>query len=186
VRRTRPLTRGVRGGRRRGLSLIEVLVALAIFLFALVVIGRLITLGTERAQDVQQQGQAVQLCQAKLAEVAAGAVPLTSQGGTPFEGDPDWQWSLQCEQDSVPGLWRVQVRVSRQRADGTRVESSLTQLLLDPAQRGSTMDAPPTADSGTGSQPADSSSGGNTGSASSAQPSSGGGSGGSATPGRGP
>src|SRR5437764_12373757 len=116
MRHTRPPAadpRAPRPGCRRGLSLLEVLVAMAIFLFALVVIGRLITFGTERAQDVQQQGEAIQLCQTKLAEVVAGAVPLLPHGDTPFEEDPRWQWSLECESDAVPALWRVRVRVSR-------------------------------------------------------------------------
>ena len=38
---------------RHGLSLLEVLVALTIFLLAFVALGQLIVMGTDRAQDVQ-------------------------------------------------------------------------------------------------------------------------------------
>jgi hypothetical protein len=58
----------------------------------------------------------------------------------PFEDEPDWQWSLQAEPESVPNLYRVQVRVSRPRPDGSRMaECVLTQLVIDPAVRGSTL-----------------------------------------------
>jgi general secretion pathway protein I len=128
-------------GGRPGLSLLEVLVALAIFLISLIAIGQLITLGGERAVDGQQHGRAAQLCQSKLAEVVAGAVPLTSQSEVPFDEDPNWVWSLDCTQADAPGLWNVQVRVIRQRSDGTQVERSLSQMVLDPSLRGSTMDS---------------------------------------------
>src|SRR5262249_46245586 len=92
---------------RQGLSLLEVVVALTIFLFALGVIGRLVTMGGDQAFDVQQKGQASQLCQSKLAEVVAGVVPLQNQSEVPFDEDPQWLWSLDAEQGSVSGLWNV-------------------------------------------------------------------------------
>src|SRR5262249_36413301 len=121
---------------RPGLSLLEVLVALAIFLFALVGLGTLITLGGDRALDVRQQSWAIQRCQSKLAEVMVGAVPLSPQSDVPFEEDPDWHWSLEAEATGITGLWNVTVRVMRQRPDGSRVETSLTQLVPDPSLRG--------------------------------------------------
>src|SRR5207249_8021325 len=97
---------------RRGLTLLEVIVALSIFLMALVGIGRLITLASDAAVEVQQQGQAVQLAQSQLAKVAAGIAPLQSQSDVPCDEDPDWNYTLICEsQESVQGLWRVQVQV---------------------------------------------------------------------------
>jgi hypothetical protein len=107
---------------------------------ALVGIGRLLTLSGERALEVQQQGRAAQLCQAKLAEVIAGVLSLSSQSGS-FDEDPDWQWSVDAQSDSsISGLWRVKVTVSRDRPDGSRTESSLNQMVLDPTLRGSTTD----------------------------------------------
>jgi hypothetical protein len=115
--------------------------ALAILLFALIGIGRLLTLSGDRAMEVQQQGRAAQLCQAKLAEVVAGVVSLSSHSGA-FDEDPDWQWTVDAESDSsISGLWRVRVTVSRNHADGSRIESSLNQMVLDPSLRGSTTDA---------------------------------------------
>jgi hypothetical protein len=119
----------------------EVLVALAIFLLAFAGISRLVTFASDRALDVKLQSQATQLCQAKLAEAVAGAVPLSSQADVPLEEDPSWAWSLDAEQGSVPGLWNVTVKVKRQQNGSAHLEASLSQMVLDPSQRGSTLDA---------------------------------------------
>jgi hypothetical protein len=155
-----------------------VLAALAIFLLALIGIGRLLTLSGERALEVQQQSRAAQLCQAKLAEVTAGVVALSSQSGA-FDEDPDWQWSVDAQSDSISGLWRVKITVSRGRPDGSRIESSLNQMVLDPSLRGSTTDTPPAASSSSNS-----SAGTGSGSGSGASGGQGGMTGGGAMPGK--
>lgn len=128
---------------RRGLSLMEVLISLVIFLGALVVIGRLILIGGERALEVKYEALATQLCQAKMAEVVAGAVPLQSQSRVAFADDPAWSWSLEVEAGDLPGLWRVQVRVEREeRPELRKIECTLSQLVIDPAWRGGNGTAP--------------------------------------------
>jgi type II secretion system protein I len=123
------------------MTLLEVLVALGIFLIALVGIVKLVSLGGEQARLVQLNAQATQLCQSKLAEVVAGVVPLSSQSDVPFDEDPDWLWSLDANQGDIAGLWKLTVRVSREQSDGSRIECSLDRMLLDPSLRGSTLDA---------------------------------------------
>ncbi len=123
---------------RSGLSLLEVLVALAIFLFSLVALSRLIDVGSDRARDVQWLGQASTLAQSRMAEVMAGSIALTSQSDTTCDEDPDWSWSLDAEPDIAPGLYRVKVTVSRQRPDGSRFETVINQMVLDPTYRGNT------------------------------------------------
>jgi prepilin-type N-terminal cleavage/methylation domain-containing protein len=152
-----------RAGTRQGLSLLEVLVAMAIFLFALVGIGRLITFGTDRAMDAEQQSRAAQLCLSKMAEVNAGVVSLSSQADVPFDEDPDWTWTLDAEQGNITGLWTVTVTVSRQRNGLPPMQSSLHQMILDPSLRGSATDVS-AASSATDTSGA---SGGNTGAANS-------------------
>jgi Tfp pilus assembly protein PilV len=159
---------------RLGLSLLEVLTALAIFLGAFVVIGQLITMSGERALEVQQQSRAAQLCQSKLAEVLVGSVPLTQQGDTPFEEDPDWHWSLDVDTQSITNLSTVTVKVNRQRSDGTKVECVLNQMVLNPSQRGSTIDIAAAAAAAKAASSASASSGGSSSSSSSSDSSSGG------------
>jgi type II secretion system protein I len=126
------------GGKRQGLSLLEVLVALAIFLISLIGIGRLITFAADRARDVQEQALAIQMCESKLAEAAAGVLTLGSaQSSTPFDEDPSWEWSMDCDQAAnMTGLWNVTIHVTRARHDGSKVEVALSQMVLDPSVRG--------------------------------------------------
>jgi general secretion pathway protein I len=127
--------------KRRGLTLLEVLIALGIFLTAFAALSQLVSLSADSALSIQQQSRAAQLCQAKLAEVAAGVVPLNSQSDVPFDEAPNYLWSLDASQAEISGLWKVTVRVTLQRSDGERIECSLDRMLLDPTLRGNAMDA---------------------------------------------
>jgi len=129
--------------RRAGLSLMEVLIALVIFLTSLIVIGRLIIMGGERALEVKLESYATRLCQSKLAEVSAGAIPLSGQGEVPFDEDPNWVWSLEAEEGDAPGLWRINIRVTRQQPAQPKIECAIRQLVLDPSLRGGTTAATP-------------------------------------------
>jgi hypothetical protein len=126
---------------RPALSLLEVIVALAIFLISLTAIGHLVSMGSERALDIEQQGEAAMLAQAKMAEVIWGVIPLSSVGDQSFDEAPDYKWSLTAEQNSnVSNLWNVSVTITRERSDGTKIESTLSQMVLDPSIRGSSQD----------------------------------------------
>jgi Tfp pilus assembly protein PilV len=143
---------------RSGLSLLEVIISLTVFLFSLVALSFLVTTAGNLAQETQFRSQAARLCQTKLAEVVAGAVGLDAQSEASFEEDPDYHWSLDVEQGDVPGLHNVTVRVTRKRADGSQVECSLSQMILDPSLVGSHLDTPgaaasPMTDSGDSSSP---------------------------------
>jgi Tfp pilus assembly protein PilV len=127
--------------RRPGLSLMEVLVALTVFLIALIGLGKLAIIGSDRALETQDQIRAAQLCQSKMAELLVGAVSLNGQTDVPFDEDPDWTWSLEADQGNVSGLWNVTLRVKHESAAGLKVECVMSQMILDPSLRGSTMDA---------------------------------------------
>jgi len=139
-----------RPARRAGLSLLEVLLALAIFLFALIALGQLITLGSDRARDVEWLSYGSVKARGKMNEVLTGVLPLTGTGDAAFEDDPDWNYAVTADQDATPALYRVTVTVSRLRPDGTKFETSLTQYVLDPAQRGNTDGTTTGTDDGTG------------------------------------
>lgn len=127
--------------RRDGLSLLEVLIALSIFVAALVGLGQLTTQGRDLAREAQLQTEAAQLCQTKLAEIYAGAALLTAQHDMSFEDAPGWRWDLECEPDTnVPNLWRVEVTVRRPPVSGRPLEVTLNQWLLEPRARGSVFD----------------------------------------------
>jgi len=124
---------------RKGMSLLEVLVATSIFLLALIGLTQLLNLSSDKAQEVQFRSEATQLCQGKLFEITSGALPL--QGGSDtFPEAPEYQWTVTVDSGSIANLFDVTVTVSRQRANGTSLEVSLSQSVLDPSVIGSTQD----------------------------------------------
>ena len=79
---------------RSGLTLLEVLIALSIFVAAFAAISQLFTLGSRAAIQASLETQAVLRCESKLAEVVAGIESLEAADGTAYEDDPRWVWSL--------------------------------------------------------------------------------------------
>ncbi len=136
--------------RRSGLTLFEVIIALAIFLIAVEAVSELLTLSTNNAVRASMQTQGAFLCQSKMAEVLAGIQDVNSPVSdyTPFD-DPNgtganakWQWKMDCQQNSsINGLWTVQISVKMDREGSDSFEYSLTQLMYTPSQRGSTLDS---------------------------------------------
>ena len=129
--------------KRAALTLLEVVIALAIFLLAMTVFSQMLIRNGEMTRDIQRQNLATRLCQSKMAEVVSGVVPLTTQSDTAFDEEPNYTWSLTADNGSVAGLWNVTVVVTRQQTDaGNTIQCSLTQMVLDPSVIGSTQDVP--------------------------------------------
>ncbi|VTS06176.1 type IV pilus modification PilV family protein [Tuwongella immobilis] len=122
--------------RRAGLSLIEVIVALSIFLFAFIAVGQLINLSSDSAREISYQSDGIRIAQSTLAQVVAGILPLETVTDSSVEDESPWTYSIDCEQQSVANLWKVTVTAKRPRPGGTTVEVPLTQLVLDPSVRG--------------------------------------------------
>ncbi len=122
---------------RRGLSLLEVIVALAIFLVSLVAISQLVEQGANMAVEMDERSYASMLAQSKLAELVAGSEPLTGHGDASIDGETDWFWSLTADADSIPGLFKVVVTVHKDTPRG-KVEVAYSQYVLDPTKRGNT------------------------------------------------
>lgn len=125
---------------RKGLSLLEVLLAVAIFLMSIVALSSLINSAQDRAIQAAHRSQAARLCQSKLNEVIAGVLPLESQGETTFDEDPDFTWAIEAEPGTITNLYNVRVVVRRTLLTGGSIECSISQMILDPAVIGSTQD----------------------------------------------
>lgn len=129
---------------RRGLTLFEVVVSMAIFLISLTAIWQLSNIGNERALDVQMRARTSMRCQGKLAEIVIGAEKNTSGGYAPFDGDldKDLQWRAEIADGEFMGLKVAKVWVKADLPGGKIVESYLEQHFVDPALRGTTFDQP--------------------------------------------
>jgi prepilin-type N-terminal cleavage/methylation domain-containing protein len=131
---------------RHGLSLIEVLLAMTIFLLAIVAIGRLVDMGTDRELEARLNTRGSRLAAAKLAEVESGATALTETGGT-FDNDPEWTWTMTAEPQGIPNLYLVTVNVCRD-LKGRKFEINLAQMMIDPAAAGAAAAAARPSDTG--------------------------------------
>jgi general secretion pathway protein I len=118
---------------RAGLSLLEVILAIAILGGSVAVIGELVRLGARQAEEARELTIAQLLCESKLEEIAAGAIAPEAVGDVPFELDPRWSYSIEVGSLDNPDL--LQVTVMAQQVDGSReipLYYSLTRWILDP------------------------------------------------------
>jgi type II secretion system protein I len=134
---------------RPGMTLLEVIVSMTIFLIALGAIWPLVEMGLNRAREVEEQTLALQKCQSKLSQVMSGDETLGTQEDVAFTDDPDWHWSMEADPQDVANLWKVQVTVWRDTETG-KIEVSLTQMVLDPTARGGPAAVPPSTTTGSG------------------------------------
>ena len=128
-----------RRARRPGLTLIEVLLALAILLMSLAAIGQLVDMGSDRGLDARFHVRGTRLAQAKLAECEAGVIPVGGDSGE-FADEPGWSWEVTSQPETATNLYRVTATVSRD-VRGKRFEIVLSQLIYDPAMTGSAAQA---------------------------------------------
>jgi type II secretion system protein I len=111
--RSLPARRNGRRRTRRGLTLLEVLLSLAILAVALGAIAQLTANGVRGSVRSRLQMQAVARCQSKLAEIVTGAEPLRPVDRRCFEDDRRWTWSLTIAPQTTSGLLLLQVSVGR-------------------------------------------------------------------------
>lgn len=139
---------------RRGVSLIEVLLAMAIFLMSIAALGILVRGGSDEAMDAARTNLCSQLARSKMAELEAGLgdVTLSSGGSGEYATPPGYQWQvISTPMSNNPSAYDVTVRVWVE--TGSRpAEVSLSQILVDPylMNNAAPLNAPTTA---TGTSP---------------------------------
>lgn len=117
--------------KRRGLSLIEVLLAIALLGTSMAIIYQLIGVGYRSAMETQLYTDAAILVDSKMAEVASGVLELESVSQMTIEEAPDWLYSVQVGDSDQAGLLVVTVTVER--ADGADpIEISVVRYMADP------------------------------------------------------
>src|SRR5258706_11418534 len=82
--------------KRRGLTLLEVLLSIAIFGGALVAIGELIRIGSMSAATARDLTEAQRHCNNVMAEVGAAIIPPESTSQAEVEGYPGWLYSIEA------------------------------------------------------------------------------------------
>lgn len=95
-----------------GFSLLETIVALAIFVGAAAILNELLQLGLSANQDHRLRSAALLHAESKLDEFAAGLEPLTTSAEPrQFSDAPNWQWTAEVSPTTVAGLLHVRIRV---------------------------------------------------------------------------
>ena len=99
-----------------GMTLFEVVLALAIFLGSWAVLSQLFATGSRASTQARLQAEAVIHAQSKMAEIVAGVLPVDTMTNQPFD-DPDlmtWTWSSTVAAGPHIDLLAVDVTVRRE------------------------------------------------------------------------
>ena len=98
---------------RCGITLLEVVIAMAIFVMTLPALNALVLLGVQRAEEAKILAIASLQCRSKMAEIAAGAAPLDGNDWAAIDdSNPNWQWRSEATSPSgISGMKLVQVWV---------------------------------------------------------------------------
>jgi len=118
----------------KGLSLLEVILAIAILAGCIAVIGELVRLGSRQAEEARELTTAQLLCESKIAEIAAGALPAEAASSVAFENDPRWLYSVAVNSLDQEGL--IDVRVTVEQSEQTRLQPlsfTLVCWMIDPS-----------------------------------------------------
>lgn len=119
-----------------GITLYEVVVALAIFAGSMAAISEAVSTGMRAALQSRLQSQAILLCETKMSEVLAGAVPRQSTGEAAFlEPQLDgWRWTVNVKPGPHTGLMLVEVEVAYRAVSSPADASfSVARLVRDPS-----------------------------------------------------
>ena len=100
--------------RRRGMSLMEVMLATVILLGSVMTLSRVAFLARLHATGSEDRTQAQIHCQNIMQELLAGVRPLTTVSPELFEGD---QWIYAIDAQPVEGLRLAEITVTVARAD---------------------------------------------------------------------
>ncbi len=118
---------------RAGMTLMEVILALAILAGAMLLIGELTRIGGRHAQAALDVSRGQLHCQSVLAQIDAGILTATPTQNMPVDTDPDWLYSIDIQPQATPGL--LAVTVSAIRADQARTQpptARLVRWMVDP------------------------------------------------------
>ncbi|MEK6236697.1 MAG: type II secretion system GspH family protein [Planctomycetales bacterium] len=127
--------------RRSGMSLLEVILAVAILSLAAAGLGELIRGGLRSAEHARLETMAQLMCENKLAEITAGLVSPEPISGAAVEVDPDagggvsprWLYSVELQPVEQEGMVALRVTVIQNVLPQQRpVSVSVVQWIVDP------------------------------------------------------
>ncbi len=116
---------------RRGMSLLEVLLSIAILGVSLVIVGKLVNAGYRSATEARIRTEAAIHCDAIMAEVAAGAIDVGGASGSVPMGS-GWTYNVSSGPGVQPGLLSVTVTVTQSSENANPLSQSVVRFMPDP------------------------------------------------------
>lgn len=109
--------------KRKGFTLLEVLLSLAILLLSLAALGNLSFVGTKASARCHLQSEACWHAHTVLEEIGAGIRKSVTAGPVPIEAGSDWMVTIRARPTDIPRLTDVEVQVwkSGRQAEHSRV-----------------------------------------------------------------
>ena len=138
--------------RRAGLSLLEVVLALSILAVSAALLTQITKQATDNGLMAKKLSTAQMLCESKMSEVLAGAIPLTSSGWTEITDSGrrgSWYYQIQTTAAERPNMIGVRLSVTDQ-PDATTYNPELffiVRWMIDPSLG---LDTPPETTTTTG------------------------------------
>lgn len=117
--------------KRSGLTILEVLISIAIFLFAMTGISTLINNGLRSTVDGQARTRAALLCASTMDSILSGSLSVDiNSNHIPFSiPNQDWSWRAQLSSTEYPNLSLITVEVFKQDALSRSINVKLSRLI---------------------------------------------------------
>jgi Tfp pilus assembly protein PilV len=136
--------------RRRGFTLLEVLMATGLLLGCVIVLAELAAIGREHANAAEDLSLAQRLCENRINEMLCGATAMEAVENEELDEEGGWTCSVTLDPAPNPDLVAVRVTVAREAAPSRRArEFSLVRWMSMPgyspsdAPNAASSDAPP-------------------------------------------
>ncbi len=128
--------RTTRTAHRSGLSLLEVMLALAILGGALAAIGELMRIGARNAEKARDLTTAQLICESTMAEIQLGFIPMQSVGPIEVEDlqyQQEWLYTIVAEPLDQEGLTSIWLQIEQNPELFSRpVSFAVTRWMIDP------------------------------------------------------
>ena len=122
-------------GCRSGLTLLEIIISVAIFMASLAAIMEGLQIGRRSELSARLQSEAVLRCETVMGEILSGVKEAASAQGNPFDDDEtgNWEWTAEVTDAGTTGLLQVTVLVEhRPGGEEPNAAFTLVRFMRDP------------------------------------------------------
>lgn len=118
---------------RNGLSLVEVVLAMAILAGSMVALSQLVSLGLRAAAEARDLSRAQILAETVMSEIAIGITPATSVNRMAIDSEPGWLVSITAGTTLQDGVIQVILVVERDSARQNAARFEMSRWMRDPS-----------------------------------------------------